>query len=48
MIYVLSDIHGHEGRFDSVLRQIDLHPDDTLYIIGKTIIPFAASSSSGM
>lgn len=37
MIYVLSDIHGHEGRFDSVLRQIDLHPDDTLYILGDVI-----------
>lgn len=25
MIYVLSDIHGHEDRFNSILRQIHLH-----------------------
>ena len=37
MIYVLSDIHGNQRRFASVLRQIDLHPDDTLYILGDVI-----------
>jgi serine/threonine protein phosphatase 1 len=37
MIYVLSDIHGNEGRFDSILEQIDLQPEDTLYILGDVI-----------
>ena len=37
MIYVLSDIHGNEGRFDSILKQIDLQPSDTLYILGDVI-----------
>ena len=27
MTYVLSDIHGNERRFDSILKQICLHPD---------------------
>ena len=34
MIYVMSDIHGNSKRFDSVLSQIDLKPEDTLYILG--------------
>ncbi len=34
MIYVLSDIHGNLQRFDSVMEQIDLQPDDTLYVLG--------------
>lgn len=37
MIYVMSDIHGHEGRFDSILKQIDLQPEDTLYVLGDVI-----------
>lgn len=37
MIYVLSDIHGNERRFHSVLKQINLQPEDTLYILGDVI-----------
>ena len=37
MIYVLSDIHGNERRFDSVMKQIDLQPEDTLYVLGDVI-----------
>lgn len=37
MIYVLSDIHGNQRRLDSVLRQIDLRPEDTLYVLGDVI-----------
>lgn len=37
MVYVLSDIHGNEGRFDSVMEQIDLQEDDTLYVLGDVI-----------
>lgn len=37
MIYVLSDIHGNERRFESVLRQIGLGPNDTLYVLGDVI-----------
>ena len=37
MIYVISDIHGNQRRFDSVLRQIALQPEDTLYILGDVI-----------
>ena len=33
MIYVMSDIHGQKRRFDSVMKQINLQPDDTLYIL---------------
>jgi len=29
MIYVMSDIHGHRRRFDSVMKQINLQPEDT-------------------
>ena len=32
MTYVLSDIHGNERRFASVMKQIDLQPEDTLYV----------------
>ena len=28
MTYVLSDIHGNERRFESVLKQICLQPED--------------------
>lgn len=37
MIYVMSDIHGHERRFNSILKQIKLQPEDTLYILGDVI-----------
>ncbi len=37
MIYVMSDIHGNRRRFDSVMRQINLQPEDTLYVIGDVI-----------
>ena len=37
MIYVLSDIHGNERRFASVMNQIDLQPEDTLYVLGDVI-----------
>ncbi|MBR6556630.1 MAG: metallophosphoesterase [Clostridia bacterium] len=37
MHYVLSDIHGNERRFHSILHQIDLRPEDTLYVLGDVI-----------
>lgn len=37
MIYVMSDIHGQRRRFDSVLEQIRLRPEDTLYVLGDVI-----------
>ena len=37
MIYVLSDIHGNEQRFNSVLKQINLQNEDILYILGDVI-----------
>lgn len=37
MIYVMSDIHGNLQRFNSVMNQIDLKPEDTLYILGDVI-----------
>ena len=37
MIYVLSDIHGNMKRFNSVMEQINLQPDDTLYVLGDVI-----------
>ena len=37
MTYVLSDIHGNERRFRSILEQIQLQPEDTLYILGDVI-----------
>lgn len=37
MVYVLSDIHGNQRRFDSILEQIDLQPEDTLYVLGDVI-----------
>ena len=37
MIYVLSDIHGNERRFNSILKQINLQNEDTLYILGDVI-----------
>lgn len=37
MNYVLSDIHGNLPRFESIMKQIHLQPDDTLYILGDVI-----------
>lgn len=37
MIYVMSDIHGNRRRFDSIMAQIDLQPDDQLYVLGDVI-----------
>ncbi len=37
MTYVMSDIHGNLRRFDSIMEQINLQPDDTLYILGDVI-----------
>lgn len=37
MTYVLSDIHGNLRRFESVMNQINLQPDDTLYILGDVV-----------
>lgn len=37
MIYVMADIHGNERRFDSVMEQIGLGPEDTLYVLGDVI-----------
>ena len=33
MIYVMSDIHGNSERFNSVMEQINLQPEDTLNVI---------------
>ena len=37
MIYVMSDIHGNMRRFQSVMNQINLQPEDTLYVLGDVI-----------
>lgn len=37
MTYVMSDIHGNVRRFESVMKQINLQLDDTLYILGDVI-----------
>ena len=37
MIYVMSDIHGNSKRFDSVMEQINLQPEDSLYILGDVV-----------
>ena len=37
MHYILSDIHGNERRFRSILKQIDLKPEDTLFVLGDVI-----------
>ena len=37
MIYVMSDIHGNRRRFDSVMAQINLQPEDHLYVIGDVV-----------
>lgn len=35
--YVLSDIHGNAARFNSVMEQINIQPQDTLYVLGDVI-----------
>ena len=37
MTYVLSDIHGQMRRFQSVMKQINLQSEDTLYVLGDVI-----------
>lgn len=37
MTYVMSDIHGHMQRFQSVMKQIKLQTEDTLYVLGDVI-----------
>lgn len=37
MIYVLSDIHGNERRFNSIMKQIEFCAEDELYILGDVI-----------
>lgn len=37
MTYAMSDIHGNLRRFRSVMAQINLQPEDTLYILGDVI-----------
>lgn len=37
MTYVMSDIHGNSRRFNSIMKQINLKEDDTLYILGDVI-----------
>jgi serine/threonine protein phosphatase 1 len=37
MIYVMADIHGSRRRFDSVMEQICLSREDTLYVLGDVI-----------
>lgn len=46
MIYVMSDIHGQKRRFDSVMKQINLQPEDTLYVLGDVIDRNPDASSS--
>ena len=37
MIYVLSDIHGRDDRFNSILKQIHPRSSDHLYILSDVI-----------
>lgn len=37
MTYVISDIHGNAIPFNSIMEQIDLQPEDTLYVLGDVI-----------
>ena len=37
MIYVMSDIHGSMNRFRSIMSQINLTAEDSLYILGDVI-----------
>lgn len=40
MTYVMSDIHGNLKRFESIMEQINLQPEDTLYILGDVVDRF--------
>lgn len=40
MIYVMSDIHGNMPRFKSILHQINLQPEDHLYVLGDVVDRF--------
>lgn len=37
MTFVVSDIHGREDRFDTILDQIEFSDNDSLYILGDVI-----------
>lgn len=37
MTYVMSDIHGNMRRFESIMKQIELQADDTLFVLGDVI-----------
>lgn len=37
MIYTVSDIHGRYDKYQKLLEQIDLGPDDTLYVLGDVL-----------
>ena len=37
MIYVMSDIHGNMRRFRSIMKKIELQPEDELYVLGDVI-----------
>lgn len=37
MHYVISDIHGNTRRFASIMAQIRLQPEDTLYVLGDVV-----------
>lgn len=37
MTYVCSDIHGRYDRWTGLLEKIDLHSDDTLYVLGDVV-----------
>ena len=40
MTYLMADIHGNLERFNSVMKQIKLKDEDTLYILGDVIDRF--------
>lgn len=37
MVYVMSDIHGNRERFENIINQIQLKPDDMLFILGDVV-----------
>ena len=37
MLYVMSDIHGHLQRFESVMEQVKLGEVDRLFVLGDVI-----------
>ena len=37
MLYVMSDIHGHLQRFESIMDQIKLGKGDHLFVLGDVI-----------